>query len=76
VRLSFTNATREIERIEKLFEPFYKEQKESSGFGLGLYLVQGICERNAIAVTLKHEKNLVTFSYLIPTEGCDEDSVT
>ena len=76
VRLSFTNATREIERIEKLFEPFYKEQKESSGFGLGLYLVQGICERNAIAVTLKHKKNLVTFSYLIPTEGCDEDSVT
>ncbi|WP_456452637.1 cache domain-containing protein [Hydrogenimonas sp.] len=74
VRLAFTNAAQEIERIEKLFEPFYKEQRESVGFGLGLYLVKGICERNGIAVSLKHEKNLVTFAYLIPTEGCHEDS--
>ncbi len=73
VRLSFANVAQEIERIEKLFEPFYKEQEESIGFGLGLYLVKGICERNKIAVTLRHEENMVTFSYLIPTEGCDED---
>ncbi|WP_457596038.1 cache domain-containing protein [Hydrogenimonas sp.] len=71
--LSFTNEAAEIERIEKLFEPFYKENEEAEGFGLGLALVKEICEKHGIGVSLKHEGNLVTFSYQFDNRGCDED---
>jgi signal transduction histidine kinase len=69
VLLSFSNETKEIARIEKLFEPFYQESENENGFGLGLFLVKRICERNRIAVSLRHDKNVVTFSYTIPKRG-------
>jgi signal transduction histidine kinase len=65
VQLSFSNQTKEIAHIEKLFEPFYQESMHESGFGLGLYLVKQICQRNHIDVTLQHNENVVTFTYII-----------
>lgn len=76
VKLSFSNKAKEITHIEKLFEPFYQESRHDSGFGLGLYLVKRICERNQIDVTLQHNQNMVTFTYTIPKWKSHEDTAT
>ncbi len=65
VKLSFSNRAKEITNIEKLFEPFYQDSKKDSGFGLGLFIVKRVCERNMIGVTLQHNENVVTFTYII-----------
>ncbi|WP_092910872.1 cache domain-containing protein [Hydrogenimonas thermophila] len=65
IRLSFSNKAKEITNIEKLFEPFYQDSEHENGFGLGLYIVKRICERNMIGVTLQHNENVVTFTYII-----------
>jgi len=74
VRLSFSNQAKEITHIEKLFEPFYQESTYENGFGLGLYLVKQICQQNDIRVTLQHNENVVTFTYMIPKWSGDEDT--
>ncbi len=74
--LTFTNDAKEIENIEKIFEPFYQESKKENGFGLGLYLVRRICEKNGITVNLKSEKNVVSFSYSIIKGDRDEDTAS
>jgi len=70
--LSFSNKTTEIENINKLFEPFYKEKENSSGFGLGLYLVNEICKKYNIKVDILYKDNIITFKYIF--KGNNENS--
>jgi len=76
IRLSFSNQAKEITHIEKLFEPFYQDSEHENGFGLGLYIVKRICERNLIGVALQHNENMVTFTYIIPKWTGNEDTIT
>jgi len=70
--LVFENTTHEINNIEKFFDPFYKERENTSGFGLGLYLVSEICKKYGIEVTVTHKKNIITFKYKF--KECNENS--
>ncbi|WP_456479032.1 sensor histidine kinase [Nautilia sp.] len=70
--LIFENRTNEINNIDKFFEPFYKEHENTSGFGLGLHLVNEICKKYNIKVTISHKNNIILFEYQF--KECDENS--
>ncbi|ACM92837.1 histidine kinase [Nautilia profundicola AmH] len=71
--LIFENKTNEINNIDKFFEPFYKEHENTSGFGLGLYLVNEICKKYNIKVTISHKDNIIMFEYQF--KECNENSL-
>ncbi|QCT94670.1 HAMP domain-containing histidine kinase [Caminibacter mediatlanticus TB-2] len=61
--LSFKNTTSEVNNINKFFEPFYQENSNSQGFGLGLYLVSEICKKYNIKVKIENINNDIIFKY-------------
>jgi two-component system OmpR family sensor kinase len=46
-------------------EPFSQEQKRSSGFGLGLYIVKSILDRHEIGFEYKHKNGVNIFKLLL-----------
>ncbi|GAB6073656.1 sensor histidine kinase [Nautilia lithotrophica] len=71
--LIFKNKTNEINNIDKFFDPFYKEHENTSGFGLGLYLVNEICKKYNIKVNVTHKDNIIRFEYHF--KECNENSL-
>jgi len=72
VELRFRTRSNPIDHPEKLFEPFYREADELSGFGLGLHLVKSICVKYGIATAIVSHEGVTTFTYTIPGGKCDE----
>ncbi|MHC3995615.1 sensor histidine kinase [Thiomicrolovo sp. ZZH C-3] len=73
-RMRFTTRSNPIDRPEKVFEPFYREADELSGFGLGLHLVKSICNKYGIETEISSEAGVTAFTYIIAKGGCDENS--
>ena len=72
VRLAFRTRSNPIDRPEKVFEPFYREAEELTGFGLGLHLVKSICNKYGIETAITSEEGVTTFTYSIPRGKCHE----
>jgi signal transduction histidine kinase len=72
VRLGFRTRSNPIDRPEKVFEPFYREAEELTGFGLGLHLVKAICNKYGIETAITSEAGVTTFTYSIPRGKCHE----
>jgi signal transduction histidine kinase len=72
-RMRFTTRSNPIDRPEKVFEPFYREADELSGFGLGLHLVKSICNKYGIDTDIRSEAGVTAFTYIIAKGGCDEN---
>lgn len=53
-----------IEDKEKVFEAFYRENKEKEGFGLGLTIVKAIAQKQELSIHLESEKGRGTKVYL------------
>jgi len=53
----------EIKDSDKIFDAYYKENKNSDGFGLGLRLVRSICIEEGVEISLKTIDGKNTFSY-------------
>ncbi len=53
-----------IEDKEKVFEVFYRENKEKEGFGLGLTIVKAIVQKQGLSIHLESEKGKGTQVYL------------
>ncbi|UFS61896.1 cache domain-containing protein [Sulfurimonas sp. HSL-3221] len=73
-RMRFTTRSNPIDRPEKVFEAFYREADELSGFGLGLHLVKSICNKYGIETEISSEAGVTAFTYIIAKGGCDENS--
>ena len=58
-----TNSRRQIEDTRKIFEEYHREDEESDGFGLGLVIVRGICERNGVEVEVESNEDRTLFRY-------------
>jgi signal transduction histidine kinase len=57
-----------ISNIDKIFERYYRENKQKSGFGIGLSIVSSIIQKYNIQVKIDSElKKGSTFTYSIPT---------
>ena len=72
VEFSVGSKSKTIENQEKIFEPFYREKdalKERDGFGLGLKLVQKICEEEQIEIDVDSNESSTTFSYRFKMMG-------
>ena len=50
VSLNISDQGRGIADIKKIFKRYYREDKISGGFGLGLNIVKNICEKNSVEI--------------------------
>jgi len=61
--------SRKIQKPEKIFEEFYREEEAQNGFGLGLNLVKRICKEENVKITLHSDENITSFSYQFKIEN-------
>lgn len=52
-----------IQDTDKVFDTFYREEKNTDGFGLGLGLVRTICNEECVEIQVNSDNNLTSFSY-------------
>ena len=64
-RLDIINSSYGVKNPSKLFERFYKESDR--GLGIGLHIVEKLCDELGIEKELKVEKSIVTLSLLFPS---------
>jgi signal transduction histidine kinase len=60
---SISSHSRQIQKPDKVFEEYYREEKTKDGFGLGLNLVKRICVEEDVQISLNSNENLTTFTY-------------
>jgi signal transduction histidine kinase len=53
-----------IENKERVFDTFYRENKEKEGFGLGLAIVKAIAQKQGLSIHLESEKGKGSRFYL------------
>jgi len=53
IMLSIKDQGRGIEDIEKIFQRYYRGDKISGGFGIGLSIVKNICDRNRVQIEVE-----------------------
>ncbi len=61
--------SKKIEDINKVLEPFYREDGRLDGFGLGLNLVKSICEEEDVAIEIDSTDEMTRFRYLFKVMG-------
>lgn len=63
VRLSIANVGKPIQKPEKLFERYYREDQARGGFGLGLNIVKEICDSNDVMIEIFSKEGKTFFIY-------------
>ena len=63
IELSIGSKSKIIKNTDKVFDAFYREEENSSGFGLGLRLVRTICDEEGVEVDVSSNDALTTFRY-------------
>ncbi|MCJ7764625.1 MAG: ATP-binding protein, partial [Thiovulaceae bacterium] len=61
--------SKKIENTQKIFEPYYREDGTVDGFGLGLNLVQSICEEEGVTIEIDSGNNMTRFRYIFKVMG-------
>jgi len=52
-----------IADAKRIFEPFHQEEELHGGFGLGLEIVQSICKKEGVSVTVLSDGQMTIFRY-------------
>ena len=63
IQLSVSSKSKVIKDTTKVFDTFYREEKNREGFGLGLGLVKTICEEESVALHVDSDDERTKFSY-------------
>jgi len=61
--LEISSHSANIQEPHKVFEPYYRENNNKEGLGLGLNLVKKICDEEEIEIILKSTEDLTSFKY-------------
>jgi len=61
--------SKKIEDINKILEPYYREDGKVDGFGLGLNLVKSICEEEDVIIEIDSTDEMTRFRYLFKVMG-------
>lgn len=61
--------SKKIEDINKVLEPYYRENKKMDGFGLGLNLVKSICDEENVDIKIYSSDDVTRFSYTFTVMG-------
>jgi len=69
LQLSVASKSKIIKDTKKVFDSFYREEKNSDGFGIGLGLVKTICEEEGVALHVDSDENKTMFTYKFKMMG-------
>lgn len=69
VEFSVTNRGKPIQKPEKLFERYYREDQARGGFGLGLNIVKEICDANDVKIDVISSDGQTSFVYTFEAGG-------
>jgi len=69
VYLSVGSKSKEIKNTEKVFDSFYREEENREGFGIGLRLVQTICDEEGVQISLDSSDEKTIFTYKFKMMG-------
>jgi len=61
IRLSISNYSKKIKNPKKLFDKLYREDHSVMGLGIGLSIVQKICEKYNIAIEVESNDSITSF---------------
>lgn len=70
---SVTNEGESVSDTQTLFSPFFQENTQSDGVGLGLTIVKEVCDKNGINVQIDSNEGVTTFRYRFKRRN-DENS--
>ncbi len=68
ILLEFQTHSKKIEDTKRIFEPFHQEVASKGGFGLGLQIVHGICQKECADVQVVSGEEITVFRYLFKGE--------
>lgn len=63
VEFSVKTNSDKIEKVNNIFNDFYRENNSRGGFGLGLRIVKEICDKNLVIIKLESTENETKFTY-------------
>jgi len=69
VDFSVSSRSKEIKDKDKIFDSFYREEKNREGFGIGLGLVKNICDEENVNISLDSSDAKTTFRYRFKMMG-------
>ncbi len=69
VRFCISSKSKAIKDIDKVFDGFYREEKDGDGFGLGLQMVRNICDEENVSISVSSDKNKTVFTYMFKMMG-------
>ena len=69
VDFSASSKSKEIKDKDKIFDSFYREEKNRDGFGIGLGLVKNICDEENVKIILDSSNEKTSFKYRFKMMG-------
>jgi len=69
VEFSMASKSKAIKDIEKVFDAYYREEKNREGFGLGLQMVRNICDEEGVEIKVSSDEEKTIFSYAFKMMG-------
>ena len=66
---TIASKSKKIEDVHKILEPYYREDGEIEGFGLGLNLVKSICDEEHVTIEIETSEELTRFAYTFKVMG-------
>jgi signal transduction histidine kinase len=69
LEFSVASKSKAIKDIDKVFQAYYREEKDREGFGLGLQMVRNICDEEGIDIKVSSDENKTVFTYIFKMMG-------
>ncbi|QFR50429.1 HAMP domain-containing histidine kinase [Sulfurimonas lithotrophica] len=69
IEFSMSSKSKAIKEIDKVFEAYYREEKNREGFGLGLQMVRNICDEEGVEIKVSSDENKTSFTYVFKMIG-------
>jgi signal transduction histidine kinase len=69
MELSVGSRSKAIKNTDKIFDAYYRENQTQEGFGIGLQLVNTICQQEGVLISLDSHEARTTFRYKFKMMG-------
>ena len=69
MELSVGSRSKTIKNTNKIFDAYYRENQTQEGFGIGLQLVNSICQEEGVLISLDSHEARTTFRYRFKMMG-------